>query len=222
MNDITILYYTANRISDYFARNVQQNIIESSGGAPIISVSHKPIDFGHNICIPGLTPGTYNIYKQILIGAMAAHTPYIGCAEDDSLYTEDHFSFRPPLDTFAYNDHRYQVDPNMYFLRRRASMCMCIAPTELLVETLCQRYAKFPRFLSREECGGWGEPGRKEHKLGLPKVPLMNYQTEIPTLTFNHRSSTGGRRKIMETDVLAETLPHWGPVTDLWAQVHGN
>lgn len=221
MNDITILYYTANRITDYFADNVRRNIVAASSGAPIISISHQPIDFGHNICIPGLEPGTYNIYKQILIGAMATNTPYIGCAEDDSLYTTEHFAFRPPLDKFGYNSHRYQVDPDQFFLRRRASMCMCIAPTELLVETLCQRYAKFPHFLSREECGGWGEPGRKEHQLGLPKVDLMTYETEIPTLTFNHRRSTGGRRRIMRSDILAEELPHWGPVKDVWAKVHG-
>ena len=101
-------------------------------------------------------------------------------------------------------------------------MCMCIAPTELLVETLCQRYAKFPHFLSREECGGWGEPGRKEKQLGLPQPDLMIYETEIPTLTFNHRRSTGGRRRVMKSDILAEELPHWGSVKDVWANVHGN
>ena len=221
ISDLTILYYTANRVSDYFANNVRQNIVESSDGAPIISISHQPIDFGHNVWIPGLEVGTYNIYKQILIGAMMAQTPYIGCAEDDSLYTLEHFSFRPPMDQFAYNTHRYQVDPEIYFLRRRASMCMCVAPTELLVETLCQRFAKFPRFLSRSECGGWGEPGRKEHQLGLPRPALVTYETDVPTLTFNHRQSTGGRRKMLESDTLTDTLPHWGSVTDLWASVHG-
>ncbi len=221
MNDITILYYTANRVSDYFANNVRQNIIDSTDGAPIISISHQPIDFGHNIHAKGLVPGTYNIYKQILMGALLVDTPYIGCAEDDSLYTVEHFKFRPPLDAFGYNTHRYQVNRDIYFLRRRASMCMCIAPTELLVQTLCQKYAKYPRFLSREECHGWGEPGRKEHMLGLPAVNLALYETDPPTLTFNHRQSTGGMRKVLESDIIADTLPHWGPASELWARIHG-
>jgi len=221
MNDITILYYTANKISGFFAKNVQKNIVDTTGGAPIISISQQPMDFGHNICIPGLEVSTYNIYKQILVGALAAKTPYIGCAEDDSLYTEEHFQFRPPLDTFAYNTHRYQVSRDVYFLRIRASMCMCIAPTELLVTTLCQRFAKFPHFLTRQELDGWGEPGRKEAQLGLPQPKLMVYETAIPTLTFNHRQSTGGVRKVLPSDTLETELPYWGNVVDLWARVHG-
>lgn len=221
MNDITILYYTANQISDHFAEKVQQNIVWASRGAPIISISHKPIDFGHNICAAGLQPATYNIYKQILIGAMLAQTPYIGCAEDDSLYVEQHFDYRPPLDTFGYNTNRWQIGKNIYFFRRRASMCMCIAPTELLVKTLCEKFAKFPRFLNREEATGWGEPGRKESKLGLPSVKFTTFETELPCLTFNHRESTGGMRKILDSDVVEETLPFWGTAKDVWARIHG-
>ena len=222
--DITILYYTANRINEYFAANVQQNIIEASDGARIISISHRPISFGDNVCVWDLEPSAYNIYKQILIGAMLAKTPYIGCAEDDSLYTKEHFAYRPPLDSFGYNLNRWQVNSNFYFYRERVNMAMCIASTELLVQTLCQRFAKFSHFLSREEMGevgGFGEPGRFEVRLGLSPHPIVTFKTEIPSLTFNHRDSTGGKRKIMQSDVLRETLPHWGEVCSLWKTVHG-
>lgn len=220
-NDLTILYYTANRITEYFATNVQQNISEASDGAMIISISHKPINFGHNICVAGLEPATYNIYKQILMGAMLAKTPYIGCAEDDSLYTKEHFTYRPPLTAFGYNTNRWQVNSDVYFFRCRASMCMCIAPTELLIQTLCLRFAKFPRFLNREEAVGWGEPGRKEKQLGLSSVELTTFETKTPLLTFNHRQSTGGVRRTLDRDTIRENLPPWGDAKDVWAKVHG-
>jgi hypothetical protein len=222
--DLTILYYTANRINEHFAANVRQNIIEASNNARIISISHKPINFGENVCVGSLEPSAYNIYKQVLIGAMLAKTPYIGCAEDDSLYTKEHFAYRPPLTAFGYNTNRWQVSSNVYFFRRRASMCMCIAPTEILVQTLCQRFAKFPRLLTREEMGavgGFGEPGRFEARHGLTPQPLVTFDTEIPSLTFNHRDSTGGVRRLMPSDVLCETLAPWGEVGSLWKTIHG-
>lgn len=219
-NDITILYYTANRISEYFARNVQENILEASDGAPIVSVSHEPIDFGRNICVGRIQPATYNIYKQILIGAMLVDTPYVACTEDDSLYTQEHFQYRPPVHAFSYNVNRWQVSKDSYFFRRRASMCMCVVTTQLLVHTLCQRFAKFPKFLNRKEATGWGEPGRKERQLGLPSVPLERFETEIPCLTFNHRESTGGVRKVLDSDVIQTELEFWGGVKDLWNNIH--
>jgi hypothetical protein len=68
-------------------------------------------------------PQSPQLYKQILMGAMLVKTPFIGCAEDDSLYTREHFSYRPPLTAFGYNTNRWQVSRDVYFFRRRASMC---------------------------------------------------------------------------------------------------
>lgn len=222
MDDITIIYYTANRISEYFANNVRANIIEVSGGAPIISVSHKPIDFGKNICVGSYQPSAYRIYQQILVAAMFAETEYIVCCEDDSLYTEEHIRFKPSTkETFAYNINRWNVGPLQYFYRARCGMCMCVAPRDALVKVLCTRFAKFPQVLPREQLVGFGEPGRKDYILGLETPPLQTFTTEIPCLTFNHRDSTGGMRKILRKDGLCETLPFWGSATELWKKVHG-
>ena len=104
MTDCTILFYTANLISENFASKVREHLLESCNGTPIISVSHKPMDFGKNICVTGLEVSAYSVYRQILIGAKEAKTKYVSCCEDDALYVPEHFEHRPSDDTFYYND----------------------------------------------------------------------------------------------------------------------
>src|SRR5512137_2172099 len=113
---MTILYYTANRISEYFGRKVRDRLVASAPGVPIISISHKPMDFGTNIVHKG-PPSCYTLYRQILIGAMNAKTRYVACAEDDSLYPEEHFRFRPSDDTFAYNENRHNLHKEHFVFR---------------------------------------------------------------------------------------------------------
>ena len=72
MNDLTIIFYTANHISDYFMANIQKQLLKAIGDTPIISVSHKPMKFGQNICVGEIGRSTYNLYKQVLIGAKYA------------------------------------------------------------------------------------------------------------------------------------------------------
>jgi len=101
---------------------------------------------------------------------------------------------------------------------------MCVAPRELMIETLEKRFEKFPRVMSREEmgaAGGFGEPGKFEEKYGLPKVKMTRFSTQIPTLVFNHRPSVGGVRKIMDKDTLRKELLHWGKAEDLWKEMYG-
>ncbi len=222
MDDLSVLYYTANRISEFFARNVRDHLEQLLAGAvPIVSVSQKPINFGRNLCVGMIGASTYNTYRQILDAAEVAETKYVACCEDDCLYVPEHFQYRPPLDTFAYNVNRWTAGPQRFFHRKRAGMCMCIAPRKLLVRTLKQRFAKYPEPLDREGATGWGEPGRLEHKLGLPPVKLLVFETETPTLCFNHRPSVGGVRRQMPRDDVQETLEPWGNATELWTAIHG-
>ena len=222
MNDLTVIHYTANRIPDHFAESVRANILQVAGDIPIISVSHKPLSFGKNICIGVWPPSAYMTYQQVLIAAMFAETKYVVCCEDDSLYVPEHFTKRPSEGKFAYNIHRWNVDSTpLYYYRSRCGMCMCIAERDLLVQTLCQRFTKFPRVLPREQLAAFGEPGRKDALFGLPQPPLEIFTTEIPCLTFNHRNSMGGKRKLLRNDKICDTLPFWGPASELWQKIHG-
>lgn len=225
MNDLTLLYYTADLITEHFANQVKYHLWKHSSkkSIPIISISQKPSDFGSNICVGDIGVSGWNIYYQILIGAKSAKTKYVACAEDDTLYTPEHFAFRPADDEFAYNTNRWNVQKNLFFYRKRAGMCTCIAPTELMITTLEARLKKYPKetFGKDKKMKYWGEPGRYETKLGLPNVKMITFETENPPLTFNHRPSYGGVRALLKTDIKKEELPYWGKAEDLWMRIHG-
>lgn len=209
--DCTILFYTANLISDHFANKVRQHLLDSSGGIPIISISHKPIQFGENICVD-LPVSVYSIYKQILIGAKKATTKYVVCCEDDALYVPEHFCKELPDNAFFYNVSRWSITPNLYFFRHRRLMSMCIASRQLMIDTLEARFQKYPD--NSVVIPHLGEPGKRESRMGLPTVSIGSFSTEIPTITFNHNKNIGGRRR--QSGAVEEELPYWGSAKDLW------
>ncbi len=222
MSDTTIIYYTSNQISEFFANNVRKNIKEVAGDMPIISVSQKPLDFGHNICIGDIGCSIYNVYKQILIGAKEAKTKYVACCEDDSLYTKEHLSLIPEEDAFYYNYNRWFIEAyGMFRYRNRSGMLTCIVKTDLMIKSLEIRFAKYPTPLTRAQSKGWGEPGRYEGNLKLEQIPMVKMRTVQPIITFNHRPCLGGIRRKNETDILQENLEPWGNAKELWAKIHG-
>src|SRR3972149_11342769 len=102
--EITVIYYTANVINEHFANNIRAQLLSAIGGLPLISLSKKPLDFGINICEGETERSIINAYKAVLAGALRAKTKYIALAEDDTLYSAEHFNtYFPADDTFAYN-----------------------------------------------------------------------------------------------------------------------
>lgn len=206
--DTTLLYYTANRIPEQFAKNVRDHLWELSNGMPIISVSQKPIDFGENIHAEGLLPCSYNVYAQILMGAEKAKTKYVVCCEDDSLYTIDHLNFEPPLDLFYYNRNVWHLSPRGFFHNRRLVMSMCVVKTSLMIDSLRARFDKYPSSDAENVSKWWGEPGWGEEELGLPRVGWSPFKTRIPSVTIHHRDSLFGDKRAYRN--LRQELPFWG------------
>lgn len=220
MNDLTLLYYSANRLPEHFANNVMTHLLRlTKKRIPLITVTQKPIKYGFNICVGDIGASAYNVYKQILIGAKEAKTDFIACCEDDSLYTMEHLSFRPPMDVFAYNVNRLNVDHRgVFFYRYRRGMCACIAPREYMIETLEKRFKMYPEHIL---IPGFGEPGRYEYRLRLEPVGIMDFKTVDRPLTFSHRYGMGRRRRIMEKDFVIDRDPYWGTARSLWDRIHG-
>jgi len=226
MSDITILFYTANLPPEPFASNIRKALLEVTRGIPIISISHKPMDFGTNICVGDLPHTHYSMFKQIWIGAQNAKTKYVACCEDDTLYTSRYFEYRPTDNVFAYNQNRYRVYKDCFALRylgrhpTTSGMWNCIAPTELMVETLGKRFEKFPVSGSLVH---WGEPGRYDHRLGLPRPQSYRFYASIPNVTFSHRGLGGKRPIISKYDTIERELPYWGKAEELWNRMwHGD
>ena len=243
MTDLTLLYYTANRIDYGFMHNVRAELWRSAyrvnpdtyygGGPELVTVTQKPDQWGRNICVGDIGASIYNVYRQLLIGAQAATTPFVACCEDDTLYVPEHFTYRPPADVFFYNRNRWVITRRQadngrgrtayFYWRERTQLAMLIAPRDLLIETLEERFAKFPEPIDHEtaKATGWGEPGRYEKNLGLAPRRREYFDTVRPCVTFNHTASLMGRRKVLESDVLRDDLPPWGEANDLWNRIHG-
>lgn len=218
--DLTVIFLTASEIKEDFAILQRAILSEAIGPYPLISVSRKPLDFGQNIIDDG-PRGVSNIYRQMLRAAKIADTDYIAIAEDDTLYHPSHFNFfRPPLDTFAYDQNRFALftwgDP-IYSWRNRKSNASLIAPRKLLIEALEERFTKWPDGTPPEKTGEVGRE-RVERNLGLSHFKCVEVFNEISLIQFNHDNASEDRqvkhRKRLG-QIKAYDLYYWGPAKDL-------
>jgi hypothetical protein len=221
--DLTIIYITANKIDGYFGENVRDQLVKIADNLPIISVSWEPMDFGQNhVYGTPEKPSTWHIYKQVLEGAKLAQTKYIGIAEDDVLYSPDHyFSYRPEDNEFAYNVCKWGVytwtQPPVFSFTRRKNNTSLIAPRKALIETLEERFEKYPD-PNDYPLKWWAEPGRYEKPLGLKTFKVVEYWSGYPNIVFSHEKALGynnlGSRKRLGRMKAYETV-YWGHVEDV-------
>lgn len=182
---------------------------------PIISLSYKPMELGTNILQTEY--GLRNLYTKILEATKLANTPYVAIAEDDTLYTKEHFNFRPPKNKIGYDINRWVTftwgEP-FYFHKPMPCTGGMIAPKELLIKALEER-------MNHVDCEGlWKEPGRNdwERKIGLTQIPTQYYYGVNPFLCFNHdysvdRDQIKHRKKT--SNVKAYDIPIWGRAEDI-------
>lgn len=206
-NDLTLLFITAGKRPEGWAKFHAEQLAKLP--YPIITLrDEEKISY-------------QRIYEQLLIGAKQATTPFIGVVEDDVLYPPEHFSkFRPPMDTFAYNQHRWALftwGVPTYNWRNRVSNCSLIAPRELVIEALEERFAKWPEGIPPKWCG---ELGRNNLERWLKVTPRkkMEWYSPVGIIQINHDEGTEERQKLHWKDlgpVKAFDIPHWGKSEDL-------
>src|SRR3990167_5544782 len=102
MKQTTVIYLTTNELPPDWPAYHKKELLEAVDGAPLITMSMKPLDFGLNV-IQTEPKSMSNIYWQLLKGAKLAKTKYVAVAEDDALYPREHFLQIPKPGTFAYN-----------------------------------------------------------------------------------------------------------------------
>jgi hypothetical protein len=145
--DTTIIYYTHNQLSEPLFSACQRHLKKSANGFPIVSVSHKPLDLGTNICVGEHKPSWLMLYRQVFEGVKAATTKYVAMAEHDCFYTNEHFSWIPPQDDiFYYNENHWIVQyaekshpelKGMYsrYWRQRLALSQLVCNRDLLLES---------------------------------------------------------------------------------------
>lgn len=224
MHDITVIFLTQNKVPEKWAQYHREVLEKAIRGAPIVSVSRKPMDFGTNI-IQAEPESAVNIFWQTLRAAKLATTPYIAIAEDDTLYPEEHFySFRPPPDTFAYNHNRWGMltwSPlHIYYLAHKFTSHMTmIAPRELTIEALEERFKKYPLVNGSGENAG-GELGKnwREQQLGVTPRKSTIFYSEHPVLFYQHPDALDPLNKTCKkrmTKIRAFDLPYWGHADEM-------
>lgn len=204
--DLTIIFLTVNKVPKKWAEYQKQVLLEAADGASIITISKEPLDWGLNI-LQTAEPSILNIYKQVLIGAELATTPYIAIAEDDCLYHKEHFQYRPPDDTFGYDGNRWGLltwDEPTYYWKDRISNAALIAPRELVIKSLRERFLRYP---NNEITELGNEKGTK-----LDRQKFVNFYPSIGMVFFSHIDALDRleqtKKKRMGM-VRAYDIPYW-------------
>lgn len=235
--DITVVYYTCNYLQEQnptFWKNTQKQLLKAIGEHPLVSVSHKPLDFGQNICIGDVGRSHFNIYHQILTGCKASTSEFVAMAEDDILYSYSHFHTMVPKDTdLAYDMQKLSLftwtKPPMYSFRtKRKVINQLIAKRTTLIEALEERFARRDYLLQHGKTDEWiahywGDIGRYEQTLGVTVREVEEFYSEVPSIVFTHPKAYGfeynhGKRKRLG-DIKMYDIPHWGKASDtlkLW------
>ena len=120
----TILYYTSNKEDPNFENRIKENLLKNCGGLPIISISHKPIDLGKNICVGDVGASGFNMFRQVQIGLKEVKTEFVISAEADCLYPPDYFTYRPPKNNRCYRNSNLYVMPDLrdyYFYKEEGA-----------------------------------------------------------------------------------------------------
>lgn len=225
--DLTVIYYTANyleRENPVFVKNTKRQLLRAIGGYPLISVSQKPMDFGQNVCVGDIGRSHLNIYRQIMIGCQHAKTKYVAMAEDDILYSYEHFHCKvPDRDIFLYDVNKLSLftwtkPPVFSFRHRRMVVNQLIAPRKMLQEAMEERFAKFPDE-SKIKLKYWGDPGRYEKFLGVTVRPRDDFMCINPSIVFTHPKAFGyemnhGKKKRLG-DLRIIEIPFWGRAEDV-------
>ena len=119
MNDLTVVYYSADAAPKRFLMNLRSNLSNAIVDLPLVVIKQKP----------DVPRSHLQIYRNALAGAKEAKTKYIALAEDDVLYTPSHFEYRPKSGVFGYNMNVWSIftwdNPPIFSYKDRINFKAC-------------------------------------------------------------------------------------------------
>ena len=208
-DDLTIIYYSSNREKPEFENKVMDSIKKQVGNTQIISVTHRPINFGFNIPVGDVGLSDYNIYRQMQIGCQMAKTKYVCTTEADCFYPPTgYFDFIPPDTSAAYHyTNLYILWKGSHIFNQKAfSLCGLFSNREFLLN-------RFNR--SIDEKVKWRADYKPKHPLSHKWRDWTPFKGDIPII--NCKTGQGMRNK---TGVNTEgrpqkELPYWGKAINM-------
>ena len=148
-----IIYYTSNKEDKKFEERVRANILSASGGLPIISVSHVPIDFGKNICVGDVGVSGFNMFRQVQIALNNTDADLVISTEADCLYPPCYFQFTPRRDDICYRTHNLYVMPDkraFYFHKKEGATHAQIVGRTFYLQRLEELFKGAPEWSTKE------------------------------------------------------------------------
>lgn len=238
--DLTVVYYTCNYLDEknpYFLQNTRKQLLKAIDDLPVVIVSHKPTMFGNNstnVCMGDIGRSHLNLYRQILEGCKAAKTKWVAMAEDDVLYSQQHFNPQYYVKHEFFEDDYFLYDMNKVslftwgrpvfsFRFNRLVVNQLIAKRQMLIDALEERFARLEvlrKVMPVEKIiKYWGDPGRYEGILKVTIRPTKQYSGWIPSIVFSHNYAYGyefnqGKRKKLG-DLRITELADWGKAEDI-------
>jgi hypothetical protein len=207
----TIIYYTSNREDPEFEKRVQENILKVCGKLPIISVSHKPIDFGKNICVGDVGTSGFNMFRQVQIACTEAKTPFVISAEADCLYPPDYFTFIPQRLDACYRTDNLYVMPDQrdfFFHKKEGATHAQIVGREFYLKTLETLFEGAPEWNTEEK----NFPKERFRKTDIFDE-ILYWKTENPV--FQIKTHKGMRYYTHSERTPISSLPYWGEGTSV-------
>lgn len=206
MEDLTILYYTSNREKPAFEERVREVWMAACGDLPIVSVSQRSMDVGHNICVGDVRVSGFNMFRQCQIGLREVKTKFVISVEADCLYPPDYFTFVPPLDDVFYrNDNTYLIGQHRkyYWRKPEGGTWAQVVGTQHYLNRLNALFEGAPEWSAEE----LNFPKERWRINDVPDV-VIYYSSPTPCVTIK---ASGGMRHYSHSDrVPIYTLPYWG------------
>ena len=213
-SDITAVYYTSNVEDSVFEQRIGEALVEAANGTPIISVSHKPMNLGKNICVGDIEVSTQNGYMQLLTGLEAATTKWACTAVADSAYPPEYFHFVPPRE-----DSFYIAGPLWVFFAQRGRPRRFVKkPKGSELAMVCSRQLLMDRIKTiLEPIGGsWGphDSGEKHlwpYLMYHPSVRRERFSLPNPCITVKTDNQMH-RNTPCRMSSKTNEIPYWGTV----------
>lgn len=225
--DLTVILLTNDRLPEKWKKFHQEKLLEAVGNTPLIIMSRIPTNLVGINLIQDYPPSKQNIFYQMLRGMRLVKTKYVAIVEDDTIYPPDHFTYRPPEDTFAYNKHRWSLyvwNPIYHLKNWIKTGAVLIAPTKLALDLLEERFAKYPMSTVDMPTGMMGELGIYDKELGLEVRKIITFSSENPVIQLDHdfftkineeKETIERRHRKHMGEIKALSVPYWGEAQKL-------
>ena len=224
-----IIYYTDNSLDEKFAKGFRQRLVNAALDIPIVSVSQKPIDFGHNICVGEMGRSLCMMWKEMLTALIYSQADVVYIAEHDVLYDSSHFKFEPEDDNcFYYNRNVWLVRTRDGKTMWKPSLCFsqCVCNRLLLLNDIMQRVRWCENGGIPSLHQGAYEPGRiRKTRMDERKIFGINtdmkwrleyFESAKPNVDVRHGRNLSGPRRFkprpqdIATRIYTDTVPGWG------------